>query len=79
MIHFDTGIGFFACRFIVNHDLAGKQFGHTRGVVLDDEFFKFNRKRQVLQQHTRGLLQDGCASGLPLRHQKIGSEGGIAL
>lgn len=64
---------------VVDDDLAGKQLGHARGVVLDDELLELHRKGQLLQQHAIGLRQDGRARRAALGHQQVAAEGGVAF
>ena len=74
VVHFHACGLLFASLEIVNHDLTGKQAGHTGVVVLDDEFLQLHRKRQLLQQHTTGLRQDGRAGHGALGDHEVASE-----
>jgi len=69
----NSGPGF----LVVQHDFAGKQLGHTGGVVLDNKFLEFDRERQVLQHHAFGLVQDGGAGLRTFGHQNIATKGRI--
>ena len=58
VIHLDTGWNFFARFFVGDDDFAGKQLGHARGVMLDNEFFQLYRKRQILNQHAARAVEN---------------------
>ena len=79
VVHLHTGGRFLTRGLVVDDDFAGEQLGHARGVVLHDELLELDRKRQVLQQHTVGLAQDGRARLRPLGHQQVAPEGRVAL
>ena len=74
MIDLDTGRNFLAAFFVMDHDVTGKQFRHAGRVILDHEFFQLNRKRQLLQEHTAGLIEHGRARLRTFSHQQIGAE-----
>ncbi|MNT52784.1 hypothetical protein D3C72_1898240 [compost metagenome] len=59
MVDFNALFDFFTRFFVVDHDLACKQLGHTRGVVLDDEFLELDREWQLLQQDAIRLAENG--------------------
>ena len=74
MINLNAGRNFLAGFFVVDHDVTGKQFRHAGRVILDHKFFQFNRKRQLLQKHTTGLIEHGCARLRTFSHQQIATE-----
>ena len=45
MVHLGARLNFLARHLVVDNDIAGKQFGHARGVVLHNEFFEFDGER----------------------------------
>ncbi len=65
-------------RAVIDHDdVAREQLGHPRRVVIDNEFLQLDRKRQVLNQRTLRLIQNGRRDMLPFRHPRIATEGRI--
>ena len=79
MIYFHARGDFFASLLVVNDDLARKQLGHAGGVVLNNELFQFNRKRQLLQKNAVGLVQHRRAGPGAFGHQQVSAKGGVAV
>ena len=46
--------------------------------MLYDEFFQFNRKRQILQQHAAALVEDGGGGACAFGHKHIAAKSGVA-
>ena len=61
VVYFDPRRRLLAGGLVVDDDVAGKKLGHAGRVILDDEFLQLDGKRQLLQQHATGLVQDGRA------------------
>ena len=66
-------------RAVVDHDLAGEQLGHAGFVVVDDELLELDVKRQVLQHHPTGHVQQRHALAATLGHQHVAAIGQAAL
>ena len=79
MVHLNTRFLFLTCGLVMDDDVAGKQLGHARRVILDDEFFQLNDKGQFLQQDAVGLVKDGGARRGVFGHQQIGAKRRVAL
>ena len=70
-------LGGLAGAVVVDGDLAGKQFGHAGGVVLDDELLQLHVKGQVLQHHAVGHAEHGHTGARALGHEEVAAEGGV--
>ena len=79
MVDLHPGRNLFSGLLVMDHDVAGKQFRHARGVVLDDELLQLHGKRQLLQKNTVGLRKNGRVGLRSLCHQQIATESGVAI
>ncbi|MGF6752338.1 hypothetical protein OKW36_007998 [Paraburkholderia sp. MM5482-R1] len=75
-----TRAGTRAPGLVIDHDdVAREQLRHAGRVVIDDELVELDRKRQVLDQRTIGLIQDRGRHVLPFGYPRVAAERRVRL